>query len=109
MKVVWTPLARRRLAEIEAYIATDRPKAAREVAARLVKRSHTLRQPPLTGRRLTQYPNDDIRELLDRPFRLIFRVKAGTIEIITLMHYRQLLPSDLTDLTDKVPQTGERH
>ncbi len=52
MKVFWTPLARRRLAEIEDYIARDNPKAARAVAARLVMRSGTLEQPPLLGRRL---------------------------------------------------------
>jgi plasmid stabilization system protein ParE len=98
MKVFWTPLARQRLAEIEAYIAQDNPQAARRMAARLVQRSRTLENPPLLGKRLAQYPDADIRELLSRPFRLIFRVMPEHIEILTMMHYRQLLPSDLAEL-----------
>lgn len=108
MRVLWTPLARRRLAEIEAYIAKDNPRAARAIAARLVERSKTLEQPPLLGRRLTQYPGD-VRELLERPFRLIFRVKPKQIEIATLMHYRQLLPSDLAELRHVVVSTNDQH
>ena len=97
MRVFWTPLAHRRLGEIEAYIARDSPKVARTVASRLVMRSKSLEHPPLLGRRLAQYPGD-VRELLERPFRVIFRVKRERIEIVTIMHYRQLLPSDLASL-----------
>ena len=96
MRVHWTPGARRRVQEIEAHIAKDSPQAARDVAIRLLRRSLTLEQPPLLGRRLTQYAGD-VRELLERPYRLIYRVRDDQIEIITVMHYRQLLPSDLTD------------
>ena len=108
MNVFWTPLARRRLAEIENYIARDNPAAAHVIAARLVQRSKSLEQPPLLGHRLTQYPGD-VRELLERPFRLIIRVKAEQIEVVTLMHYRQLLPSDLADLDDVANMKSDRH
>ncbi|MDB5969341.1 MAG: hypothetical protein JWQ90_1791 [Hydrocarboniphaga sp.] len=56
MKVYWTAEARARLLDIQAYIAQDSPQAAREVAARLLRRSRTLATPPLTGRRLPEYP-----------------------------------------------------
>ena len=95
MKVVWTPGARRRLKEIEVYIAKDSPQAAREMAVRLLRRAQTLSEPPLMGRRLADYADDDVRELLERPYRLIYRVKPGVIEVITLLHYRQLMPSDV--------------
>lgn len=98
MRVYWTPGARRRLQEIEAYIAKDSPQAARDMAVRLLRRSMALEAPPLLGRRLTQYADADVRELLERPYRLIYRVRTYHIEILTLMHYRQLLPSDLVDL-----------
>jgi len=101
MRIYWTPLARQRLAEIEAYIAKDNSSAARAVAVRLLNRSRTLQQPPLLGRRLEQYAADDIREYLVRPFRLIYRVRNERIEIVTVMHYRQLLPSDLAELQER--------
>jgi plasmid stabilization system protein ParE len=98
MNVFWTPVARQRLAEIEARIAENNPAAARRIAARLVQRSYALRNPPVLGKRMPQYREADVRELLVRPFRVIFRVLPDRIEILTLMHYRQLLPSDLKAL-----------
>ncbi|MCB1601167.1 MAG: type II toxin-antitoxin system RelE/ParE family toxin [Xanthomonadales bacterium] len=55
MKVYWTPGAMRRLTEIETYIAErGSPEIARNEAARLIRRTLTLEQPPLIGKRLTQ-------------------------------------------------------
>ena len=98
MNVFWTPDAKLRLLEIEAYIAKDSPNAAHETAIRLIRRSLELEQPPLLGKRLPQYADADIRELLERPYRLIYRIQTGRIEILTVMHYRQLMPSDLDGL-----------
>jgi plasmid stabilization system protein ParE len=98
MKVYWTPDAAARLREIEAYIAQHAPEAARGMAVRLVRRSLELALPPLLGKPLTRYAPADVRELLERPYRLIYRVRAERIEIITVLHYRQLLPSDLAGL-----------
>ena len=97
MKVLWTSGALRRLQEIEAHIAQDSPQAARQMAERLVRRAQTLGEPPLLGKRLQRYVGDDVRELLERPYRLIYRIKPDVVEILTLLHYRQLLPSDLAE------------
>lgn len=103
MKVFWTPSARQRLKEIEAYIAKESSRQiAHDVASRLVNASFTLEQPPLLGTRLPQYANADVRQLLERPYRLIFRVLPERIEIITVLHYRQLLPSDLQELSAEI-------
>lgn len=92
MKVYWTSEARARLLEIHTYIAQESPLVARDVTARIVRRSQQLAVPPLLGRRLPEYPNADLRELLVRPFRIIYVVKAERIEIVTVKHYRQNLP-----------------
>jgi len=47
---------------------------------------------------VSEYDRDDIREVLDRPYRIIYRILPERIDVITVMHYRQLLPSDLTKL-----------
>lgn len=98
MKVYWSDEASRRLREITRYIGQDSPSAARQVAAMLLRRSRTLAQPPLLGRQLPEYPDADLRELLERPYRLIYAVTAQGIEIVTVMHYRQLLPGNPGDL-----------
>lgn len=92
MRVYWTPEARARLREIHTYIARESPMVAREVTARLLRRSEQLAFPPLLGRSLPEYPHGDLREVLERPFRIIYRVKADEIQIVTLKHYRQNLP-----------------
>jgi toxin ParE1/3/4 len=92
MKVYWTLEARERLLEIQAYISQFSPKAARSVASRLLQRSRRLASPPITGRRLPEYPEADLREVLERPFRLIYRVKEDRIEVLTVKHFRQRLP-----------------
>ena len=99
MRVLWTPLARQRLTEIEKHIAQDNRQATRRLSLRLVSRSMTLAEAPLLGKRLPQYSSDDVRELLIRPFRLIFRVRGDAVEVLTIMHYRQLLPDDLAELS----------
>lgn len=88
----WTPEAHARLADIEAYIAKDAPLVAKDVVARILARARQLDTAPLSGRQLPDYRREDLRELLERPYRLIYRVTAERIEILTVMHYRQLLP-----------------
>jgi toxin ParE1/3/4 len=99
VKVYWTSEARSRLLEIQAYISKDSPVTARKVAERLLRRSLELAKPLPTGRRLPEYPDDELRELLERPFRIIYRVLPKQIEIVTIKHYRQKLPRNPRNLS----------
>ena len=98
MKVRWTNRAKARLHLIHDYIAEDSPKAALSVIDKLTLRSQQLNTLPNTGRRVPEYNQDDIRELLERPYRIIYRIKPDQIDILTVMHYRQILPQDIQKL-----------
>jgi plasmid stabilization system protein ParE len=100
MRVYWTHEARSRLQEIETRIAKDSPQNAPEVVRRLVQRTRDLASLPQLGRRVPEYPDAELRELLERPFRLIYRVGDEQVYIMTVMHYRQLLPRDWRDVAD---------
>ena len=92
-RVYWTPEARARLNEIRNYItAQGAAKTAREVVAALLSRTRQLETAPLSGRQLADYPDEHIREILLRPYRIIYRVHEQQVQILTVMHYRQLLP-----------------
>ena len=67
MIVYWTPEARNRLYDIEAYITPEAPNAAKKVIARLVHRSEQLSIAPESRRRVPEYPHVDIREHLEKP------------------------------------------
>ena len=91
-RVVWTPEAISRLNDIQAYIALDSPNNAKEMIARLLARSRQLESAALSGREVPEYRREDIRELLERPYRIIYRFDPERVTILTVMHYRQLLP-----------------
>jgi addiction module RelE/StbE family toxin len=91
--VYWTPEARSRLKEIQDYIISqDAAKAAKKVVTTLLTRTRQLESVPLSGHKIPDYPDDHIREILQRPYRIIYRVTEQQVEILTVMHYRQLLP-----------------
>ena len=47
---------------------------------------------------MAEYPEENLREVLERPYRLIYRVRPGRVDIITVKHYRQKLPAQAADL-----------
>ena len=103
--VYWTPEARARLEDIEAYIAKDAPSTAQDTVARLLARARQLTTAPLSGRQVPDYPRQGLRELLERPYRIIYRITTERIEILTAMHYRQLLPRKASALQNSGQET----
>ena len=98
MRVHWTDRAKQRLWKIHDHIAEDNPAAARDQVARLLASSRKLGELPHAGRRVPEYQLVDLRELLERPYRIIYLAYADRIDVISVMHYRQLLPTDIDDL-----------
>ncbi|WP_293367394.1 type II toxin-antitoxin system RelE/ParE family toxin [Nevskia sp.] len=93
MIVEWSDRARLRLHDIHDYIAVDSPSAARHTVERLILRSAGLSRLPRVDRRVPEYPEADLREVFERPWRLIYRISESPIDIVTVKHYRQRLPS----------------
>ena len=74
MKIVWADRAKARLKKIHAEIAEDAPKAADDLVRRLVRRSLQLQTVARSGCKVPEYDRDDIRELLERPYRIIYQL-----------------------------------
>ena len=98
MQVHWTNRAKARLRLIHQYIAEDSPKTALQVVDRVTARSQQLAELPRSGRQVPEYERNDIRELLVKPYRIIYKIKSNQIDVLTVMHYRQLLPQDIEKL-----------
>ena len=98
MRVHWTNRAKARLRLIYNYIAEDSPKMALQVVDRVTTRSQQLRDIPRSGRQVPEYNRPDIRELLERPYRIIYKIKSSQVDVLTVMHYRQVLPQDIEQL-----------
>jgi toxin ParE1/3/4 len=91
MKVFWSARAKARLREIYDYIAIDSPTNALAVVDRLSKRSLLLAEEPRADRQVPEYMQEDLREVLVRPWRIIYQVNSDRIYIVTVKHYRQRL------------------
>ena len=98
MRVHWTDRAKARLRHIHDHIARDAPLVAGHVIERLIARSRQIGELPYAGREVPEYRRDDLREVLEHPYRIIYRIHSQQIDVIAVMHYRQVLPSDISKL-----------
>jgi len=89
MRVVWSPLAIERAAEAAAYIATDHPAAARRWVDELFAVTATLARFPERGRHVPDLPRPDLRELLVGNYRVVYRLEARRIAVLTVRHLRR--------------------
>ena len=94
MKVVWSPLAIDRIAEIASYIAADNPNAAEKWIHKIFGRTEQLADFPQSGHHIAETPRKDIRELISGNYRIIYRIDLRQVSILTVRHTKQVLPSD---------------
>jgi addiction module RelE/StbE family toxin len=86
MKVHWTDTAEGHLDAIYAYIALDSPEYAKRVIDRLTRRSQQIADFPLSGRRVPEYDADQIREVIEGPYRIIYHIKTDQIDVVAVIH-----------------------
>lgn len=89
MKVVWSALAERRAVEAFEFIAHDRPHVAEAWLTRLFERAARLDRMARRGRVVPEIGLDAYRELLQAPFRLIYRIEVTRVVVLTIRHQRQ--------------------
>jgi len=94
VKVVWSPLALDRLEEIAAAIARDRPDIARDFVIEVFDLVETLAEYPRRGRVVPEVGREEIREVLFKGYRVIHRIEAKRIAVLTIRHGRQLLRAE---------------
>ena len=87
-EIVWSPLALARLREIRAYVAKDKPRAAEQLATRIVAMVEALRSHPHLGR---AGPKSGIRELVigGTPYIILYRVRGKRVIISTIWHAKR--------------------
>ncbi len=89
MKVHWTNTAIDQLVSIYDYVAqTSKPYADRLVD-KLTRRSEQIAAFPLAGRIVPEFKDEGIREVIERPYRIIYRIKVDQIDILAVIHGAQ--------------------
>ena len=89
MRVVWSPLAEERAVEAFEQIARDRPSAAVRWLERLLERVGSLASFPDRGRAVPELQRPDVRELVVKPYRVIYRRDPKRVVVLTIDHGRR--------------------
>jgi addiction module RelE/StbE family toxin len=87
-KVIWTDEAIADLRQIVAYIAKDNPNAAVKTGEEIIRKSMLLAGQPRMGRMLREPRRDALREMVIRPYRLIYEIDdaSSTVKVRVLWH-----------------------
>ncbi len=92
MIVTWSQQAGENLVDLEEFIARDSLKrAARFVDALIDHAEDILADNPRSGRTVPEIGNPDIRELIYRGYRIVYRLKGDRIGILTVFEGHRLL------------------
>jgi len=95
MKVYWTDNSIGHLLGIYEYIARNSPVYAKRVVDIITRRSEQIAEFPLSGRKVPEYKTEDIREIIEKPYRIIYRIKSDQIDILAVIHGAKLLPEKI--------------
>ncbi len=96
-RIVWSERALSDLHEIDEYIAADNPIAAERWVATLIAATERAAAAPLAGRIVPERRIPMLREVFVRAYRVVYRVREGVVEIVTIFEGHRLLPRDVND------------
>ena len=92
MKIFWSPLAVERLENIFDYISKDSITAAHKMIERIFKKVETLSKYPERGRKVPETNREEIREVYENEYRIIYRVEPKRVIVLSIRNFKQLLP-----------------
>ncbi len=92
MKISWSPLAVEGLENIYEYIAIDNYSEAQKMVDRIFKKVETLSKNPGRGRIVPEANREEIREVFESEYRIIYRIESKKVFILTIRNFKQLLP-----------------
>jgi plasmid stabilization system protein ParE len=94
MRIKWTNEALIRLFEIEDFISLDSSERAEKFVDQIIEHAETLSDKPLRGRTVPEISNPDIRELIFKKHRIVYRIKGNSLYILTVFEGHRLLRID---------------
>jgi toxin ParE1/3/4 len=84
VRLIWSERAAADLVQIFRFIAADNPAAARRFTAKLRLRMRAVVELPLSGRLVPEFAVLGLREVFVGRYRLVYRVDAAAIVVITV-------------------------
>ena len=94
MKLQWTETAKNDLIAIRRYIAVDNSTAAKKWIERLKTKARNIVHSPLAGRKVPELSRDDIREVIEGSYRIVYHVQSKGVSILTIFESHRLFPTE---------------
>jgi len=91
-QIIWSPQALRDVESIRTYISQDSPRVAELVVGRIIRAVERLKSFPESGRKVPERNDPEIREVIESPYRIVYRLRMGEVEIVTVFRASRLLP-----------------
>jgi toxin ParE1/3/4 len=104
-RVVWTDPALDDLTRIMDYIARDSPRYALQVGERIYEAAEKLEHQPRAGAVVLEFNMDHFREVLMRPYRIIYELRGEGCYIVAVIHGSRDLPQHIQPPTP--PPAGD--
>jgi toxin ParE1/3/4 len=93
-QLIWAPSARLDLRELTSYIGESRPQAAARFVQHVFQVVEHLADLPLSGRIVPEFGDPNLREVIRKPCRIVYRVKSKEqiVEIARVWHAARGFP-----------------
>lgn len=93
-RVDWSPAALEDVEGIAEYIARDSSSYAAAVVTRIAEATRKLEQFPFAGRIVPEVGHETVREVLAFSYRIMYRVEADRVTVVTVVHGKQQFEAD---------------
>jgi toxin ParE1/3/4 len=90
-RIVWSRRAAQDLDSITDYIAADSPAYASVVLKNIVNQTRILARFPQAGRKVPEFDDENIRELIVYSYRIIYRLQNDEALIVAVIHGKRIL------------------
>ena len=93
-QIIWSETAYEDLKDIARYISVDNPEAAANLAYRIILRIENASEYPFSNRSVPEKGEENIREAILKPYRLIYSVDDvnNSIHVLRIWHASRGIP-----------------
>ncbi len=92
MKLQWSETAKNDLISIRNFIAGDDVTAAKNWIDLLRAKARNIVHQPFAGRKVPELSRDDIREVIEKNYRIVYQIHSDRISILTVFESHRLFP-----------------
>jgi toxin ParE1/3/4 len=89
--IVWSRRAVQDLDSLTTYIAADSPAYAGVVLKNIVNQTRILTRFPRAGRKVPEFDDENVRELIVYSYRIIYRLQDDEALIVAVIHGKRIL------------------